>query len=42
MLKKERNISISKVMKGKKCMPKSMKKRKQKENKEINIAHTFK
>jgi hypothetical protein len=26
----------------KKCMPKSMKKRKEKEKKEIKIAHTFK
>ena len=44
MLKKEkkRKISMPKGMREKKCMPKSMKKRKEKEKKEIKIAHTFK
>ena len=46
MLKKKRrkrkNISMPKGMREKKCMPKSMKKRKEKKKKEIKIAHTFK
>jgi hypothetical protein len=38
---KRKNIH-AKRHERKKCMPKSMKKRKEKEKKEIKIAHTFK
>ena len=35
-------MSMPKGMSEKKCMPKSIKKRKENENEEIKIAHTFK
>jgi hypothetical protein len=39
---KKKYISMPKGHERKKCMPKSMKKRKEKEKKEIKIAHIFK